>query len=81
MGERVWEGMLSSKYEKKVRGWIIEGKKPKIDKKVLKSDDPVDVALKRAYEMCTEYEPEERASAREVSDYLEGVWEKINRKS
>ena len=31
--------------------------------------------------MCTEYEPEERASAREVSDYLEGVWEKMNRKS
>jgi hypothetical protein len=48
---------------------------------VLKSEDPVDVALKRAYEMCTEYEPEERASAREVSDYLEGVWEKMNRKS
>jgi len=39
------------------------------------------VALKRAYDMCMEYEPEERASAREVSDYLEGVWEKMNRKS
>ena len=47
----------------------------------MKSEDPLDVALKRAYDMCTEYKPEERASARKVSVFLKGVWEKMNKKS
>jgi hypothetical protein len=60
------------------RKWIIQGKKPKIDSKILRSKDPVDVALLKAYDMCTRYEPGERASAGEVAEFLEGVWRKLN---
>lgn len=77
-GQRVWEGMLQSKYRNKVRKWIIEGKRPEIKEAVLKSQDPVDVALKRAYDMCNGYAPERRASAKEVADFLEGVWRELN---
>lgn len=55
----------------------MEGKKPKIGEEIWKSTDPVDVALLKVYEMCTEYEPEKRASAKEVVDYLEGVWRQL----
>ena len=77
-GQRVWEGMLSSKYRNKVRKWIIEGKRPEIKEELLKSRDPVDVALKKAYDMCSGYAPERRASAREVADFLDGVWRELN---
>jgi hypothetical protein len=53
------------------RKWIIQGKKPKIDSKILRSKDPVDVALLKVYDMC-------RASAGEVAEFLEGVWRKLN---
>lgn len=69
--------MHDKRGQKQARKWIVEGKKPKIDKNILKSTDPVDVALLKVYDMCTEYEPEKRASAREVADYLEGVWRKL----
>lgn len=75
--QRVWEGMHDSKGQKKAREWIVQGKKPKIDKRILGSKDPVDVALLKVYEMCTQYEPEKRASAEEVADYLDNVWKKM----
>ena len=75
--QRVWEGMHDKRGQKQARKWIVEGKKPKIDKNILKTTDPVDVALLKVYDMCTEYEPEKRASAREVSDYLEAVRRKL----
>lgn len=76
-GEPVWEGILSSKQQVKVRKWIIEGKRPEIKETVLKSRDPVDVALKRAYDMCSAYEPEMRSSAKKVADFFEGVWKEL----
>jgi hypothetical protein len=72
--QRVWEGYHDKRGLKKARGWIIQGYKPKIDRKILKSKDPVDVALLHVYELCTRYKPEERASAIDVAEYLEGVW-------
>ena len=80
-GTRVWEEYLRSKeQQKQVRKWIVEGKKPKIDKEILKSQDPVDIALLKIYQMCTVYEPEKRASAAEVVEFLEDVWNKRNKK-
>lgn len=76
--QRLWEGMLSSKHENQVQKWIIEGKRPEIKDSVLQSRDPVDVALKAAYDMCNAYDPEKRASARKVADFLEGVWKDLN---
>ncbi|KAL3789348.1 hypothetical protein HJC23_006502 [Cyclotella cryptica] len=75
--QRVWEGMTSSKYRDKVRKLIIEGKRPEIKDTILKSQDPVDVALKKAYEMCSAYDPEKRVSAKEVAEFLEGVWKQL----
>ena len=69
--------MHDKRGQKQARKWIVEGKKPKIGEEIWKSTDPVDVALLKVYEMCTEYEPEKRASAKEVVDYLEGVWRQL----
>lgn len=62
---------------KKARGWIVQGIKPKVDKRILKSKDPVDAALLHVYEICTTYKPEERASAMDVALYLESVWNDV----
>ena len=79
-GVHVWHEWLSSKHERKEAiQMIIDGKRPKIKKKIRENDDPVNVALITAYEMCTRYNPEERSSAKEVSDYLEHVWKELNR--
>ena len=77
-GHPVWEQYLKRKYRKKLRQWIKDGKRPEIDIKIVDSKDPSIVAIKRAYEMCTQYDPEERATAKNVSDYLEGVWQELN---
>lgn len=69
--------MHDKKGQVKARELIVRGKKPKIDSKIRKSKDPVIVALLKAYEMCTAYEPEKRATAKEVSEFLEGVWNDI----
>ena len=72
-GNRIWHGVD----QKRARKNIIQGLKPKIEKSILQSEDPVDVALLKAYEMCTEYEPDKRASAVEVSEFLDQVWKNL----
>ena len=79
-GMTAWEQWLGKKYLSKVRQKIIDGKRPKIKNKIRDSKDPVDIALITAYNMCTHYDPEERSSAKEVSDYLESVWIELNRR-
>ena len=77
-GKRAWEGMTGKKERKEANAWVVEGKKPHISSKLLKSHDPVDIALLKAYEMSTVYKPEKRATARQVSDYLDGVWKELS---
>ena len=77
--QRVWEGVRDKEYEKTTRKWIIQGKKPKADKKYFKSKDPVDVALREAYEWCTQYDPEKRPTAIEIAEYWEDVWRRLNK--
>ena len=73
-GSRIWYGVD----QKRARKNIIQGLKPKIEERILKSKDPVDVALLKAYEMCTEYKPDKRASAVEVSEFLDQVWKNLS---
>jgi len=73
-GSRIWYGVD----QKRARKNIIQGLKPKIAERILKSKDPVDVALLKAYEMCTEYKPDKRASAVEVSEFLDQVWKNLS---
>ncbi|KAL3789347.1 hypothetical protein HJC23_006501 [Cyclotella cryptica] len=75
-GARVWRDIAETHTEK-VRRHIVQGKRPKIKQEILDSKDPVDVALRKAYNMCTVYDPDRRASAREVADYLETVWKEL----
>lgn len=70
--------MTAKKDRKKANGWVVEGKKPHISSKLLKSEDPVNKALLKAYEMSTVYKPEKRATARQVADYLDGVWRELS---
>ena len=76
-GNPVWEQYLKRKYRKKLHQWVKDGKRPEIDSKIVNSKDPSIVAIKTAYEMCTRYDPAERATAKNVSDYLEGVWQEL----
>ena len=75
-GSRVWREIAET-HTKQVRQYIIQGKKPEIEERILNSKHPVDRALKKAYDMACVYDMEERATAREVSDYLDGVWKKL----
>ena len=77
-GVHVWDEWLGSAHLKEVRQMIIDGKRPKIKKKIRESKHTVNVALMTAYDMCTHYQPNDRSSAMEVSDYLENVWNELN---
>ncbi|KAL7483099.1 hypothetical protein ACHAW6_008741 [Cyclotella cf. meneghiniana] len=77
-GARVWRDIAET-HTDKVRRYIVQGKRPTIKQDILDSKDPVDVALKTAYDMCTVYDPERRATARQVADYLESVWKELNK--
>ena len=74
-GARVWREI--SDQEGLVRRYIMDGKRPPIEKHILESKDPVDVALRMAYDKACQYDPEKRATAREVSDFLEQVWDEL----
>lgn len=77
-GKRAWQSYTDKKERKKAQGWIVDGKKPHISSKLLNSRDPIDKALLKAYEMSTVYDPEKRATARQVSDFLNKVWEELS---
>lgn len=78
-GERSWNDHSDKKKRKKIQQGIVDGKKPHISSKLLKSRDPINIALIKAYEMCTVYDPNKRATAKQVADYLDGVWKELNR--
>uniref|UniRef100_A0A7S4MR83 Protein kinase domain-containing protein n=1 Tax=Odontella aurita TaxID=265563 RepID=A0A7S4MR83_9STRA len=49
---------------------VKKGKTPHVKKELQQSRDPVTIALLKAMEMCFIYDPNERATAREVANYL-----------
>ena len=77
-GVHVWDEWLGTARLKQVRQMIMDGKRPKIKRKIRESKHPVNVALITAYDMCTHYDPEQRSSAKDVSDYLENVWKELD---
>eukprot|EP00956_Cyclotella_meneghiniana_P004827 scaffold5983_cov62-Cyclotella_meneghiniana.AAC.2 len=77
-GVHVWDEWLGTARLKQVRQMIMDGKRPKIKRKIRESKHPVNVALITAYDMCTQYDPEQRSSAKEVSEYLENVWKELD---
>lgn len=79
-GDRGWD-YEDREERKKVQRGIVKGKRPYISSKLLKSRDPVDQALLKAYHMCTVYDPKERATAKQVAQYLDGVWKELSSKS
>eukprot|EP00537_Pseudo-nitzschia_pungens_P003235 CAMPEP_0172359682 /NCGR_PEP_ID=MMETSP1060-20121228/3873_1 /TAXON_ID=37318 /ORGANISM="Pseudo-nitzschia pungens, Strain cf. cingulata" /LENGTH=379 /DNA_ID=CAMNT_0013081459 /DNA_START=369 /DNA_END=1508 /DNA_ORIENTATION=- len=56
--------------EKKVKELIKSGKRPEIDSEYRDSNDPFDLAMIKAIEMCWIQDPEKRASAREVQNFI-----------
>mmetsp|Transcript_21028 Transcript_21028/g.29686 ORF Transcript_21028/g.29686 Transcript_21028/m.29686 type:complete len:525 (-) Transcript_21028:43-1617(-) len=60
---------------------IRNGTLPILPEEVIESTHPVDIALKHAFEMCVVFDREERASALEVADYLEGALNEIQSKA
>jgi len=65
-GTEVWDDTDTEKAQKNIR----KGKLPKIADKYLKSEHPVDVALREAIGMCYVFDPKERAKAADVASYL-----------
>ena len=56
---------------KEAQKLIKKNERPPIDQEIRDSDDPLDVALLKALERCWEQDPIERASAREIEQFLE----------
>jgi serine/threonine protein kinase len=50
---------------------IKNNQRPPIDESLRESDDPLDVTLLKAIDKCWDQDPTERASAREVEQFLE----------
>jgi len=61
----VWHGTDIKKAQKYIR----QGKLPTIEDKYM-GDDPVDVTLREAINMCFIFDPKERAKAGEVAAFL-----------
>ena len=49
---------------------IKSGKRAELSKELIESTDPIHAALRTAMEMCWENDWTERASAKEVADFL-----------
>mmetsp|Transcript_55943 Transcript_55943/g.83372 ORF Transcript_55943/g.83372 Transcript_55943/m.83372 type:complete len:491 (+) Transcript_55943:95-1567(+) len=64
--------------EKEAQEKIMDGVRPFISKAFRESEDPSVKALIEAMHMCWEQEPEDRATAIEVRDYLISVLKKLN---
>jgi len=64
---------------KEAQRLVKNSERPPIDKEIRESDDPLDVALQKALERCWEQDPVERASAREIEQFLEAELAKYNK--
>ncbi|KAL9181647.1 hypothetical protein ACHAXT_010452 [Thalassiosira profunda] len=62
---------------KKAQRYIRKGDLPEIPEEIVKSKDPVDVALKQAIDMCYVFDPKKRAKAAEVAQHLQKALIKI----
>jgi serine/threonine protein kinase len=70
-----WDG-LNAKF---IEGLIMEGKRPYLDPKFRKETaDPIVKALVHAMEMCFEQDPVQRASARQVEQFLKAKLEEFD---
>lgn len=72
-GKEVWYDEHTKTAQKLIR----EGELPEIDEKFLKSENPVDVALREAIDMCYKFNPEDRAKPGEVAAFLEKAYLKL----
>ena len=66
-GNDVWHDTDTDDAQRYIR----KGKRPKIDENLLKSDHPVDVALREAIDMCYVFDPQKRAKAGAVARFLQ----------
>jgi hypothetical protein len=64
------EWPFQDKKEDEAKELVKEGHRPSFYVDVWNSPDPVDQAIKQAMIMCHEQDPAERASAREVENFL-----------
>lgn len=76
-GKEVWADMSTSMAQK----YISKGKLPPINENTMNINDPVDIALKDAIELCWVFDPKERATAREVATFLQNKYEEIKPKT
>jgi serine/threonine protein kinase len=73
-GRRVW----SDKKADRARDAIVRGELPHISSSILNSPDPVDKILKDALDMCYIYDPSLRATAKEVTAFLDNSHKELN---
>jgi serine/threonine protein kinase len=60
------------KDDKVAQKTIMSGARPPIQASILNSTDPFDRVMLKAIEMCWVQEPRERATAREVQNFIDG---------
>jgi len=53
-----------------VREQVIAGERPHIPISVINSTDPFDQAMVKAIQMCWIHDPKERASARQIQEFI-----------
>ena len=56
--------------EKEAQRKIMDGERPPIDDDIRSSGDPIDTAFVEAISMCWRQNPDKRATAKEVKEYL-----------
>jgi serine/threonine protein kinase len=76
-GHRVWRDYDDDK--DKARNLAARGvfQFNRRDRWILNSTDPVDEILRRALDMCFIHDPRERASSRDVANYLHAHWKEL----
>lgn len=66
-GHEAWHDTDTRKAQKYIR----KGELPEIQEEILKSKDPVDLALRGAIDMCYVFDPKKRAKAGAVASFLQ----------
>jgi hypothetical protein len=60
---------------------VIEGKRPAIPPQILNTTDPYDQTMLKAIEMSWIHDPKERASARQIQEYILSALKRLNVKA
>jgi len=58
---------------------VVAGKRPELPEHIVNSTDPAEIAISTAMDMCLIHDPHERATAREVSNFLIKALKKIDK--